>query len=237
MSKIFTNPTTPQHAAFIAHLPEIFDQEGDIIYQGRNVLKRFVNEGENIIVKSYCNPVWFNRFVYRFFREPKAERSYLYADKLLGIGVGSPLPIGYHIEHKGLLIGRSYFACRESECPYTYRDFRLRTFPNDRDIHLAIARTTALMHQNGMIHKDYSAGNILFGTFDGKVKVEIIDLNRIRFREVGLEEGCRNFDRIPATREALRIMGDEYARLRGFDPDTCYQILLDTHGRDNKYIQ
>ena len=237
MPKIFCNPSTPQHAEFIERLPEIFDTEGEVIYQGRNVLKRFVNEGQHIIVKSYCDAVWFNRIVYRFFRAPKAQRSYEYAELLLGLGVGSPLPVGYNIQYRGLMIGRSFFACLESECPYTYRDFRKHSFANEKDILLAIADTTAKLHENGVIHKDYSAGNILFGTFDDKVKVEIIDLNRIRFEKVGMEEGCRNFDRLPGSPEALRIMSDEYARLRGFDPDACYRIFIDTHGAENKYIR
>ena len=237
MPKLFCNPSTPQHAEFIKQLPAIFDTEGEVIYQGRNVLKRFVNEGQRIIVKSYCDAVWFNRIIYRLFRAPKAQRSYEYADLLLGIGVGSPLPIGYNIQYRGLMIGRSYFACLESECPFTYRDFRKRSFDNEKDILLAIADTTSKLHEHGVIHKDYSAGNILFGTFDSKVKVEIVDLNRIRFEKVGMEEGCRNFDRLPGTPEALRIMSDEYARLRGFDSEACYKVFIETHGAENKYIR
>lgn len=237
MPKFFCNPSTPQHAEFIKRLPAIFDTEGEVIYQGRNVLKRFVNEGQRIIVKSYCDAVWFNRIVYRFFRTPKAQRSYEYADLLLDIGVGSPLPIGYNIQYRGLMIGRSYFACLESECPFTYRDFRKRSFDNEKDILLAIADTTSKLHEHGVIHKDYSAGNILFGTFDSKVKVEIVDLNRIRFEKVGMEEGCCNFDRLPGTPEALRIMSDEYARLRGFDSEACYKVFIETHGAENKYIR
>ena len=237
MPKFFCNPSTPQHAEFIKRLPAIFDTEGEVIYQGRNVLKRFVNEGQRIIVKSYCDAVWFNRIVYRFFRAPKAQRSYEYAALLLDIGVGSPLPIGYNIQYRGLMIGRSYFACLESECPFTYRDFRKRSFDNEKDILLAIADTTSKLHEHGVIHKDYSAGNILFGTFDSKVKVEIVDLNRIRFEKVGMEEGCRNFDRLPGTPEALRIMSDEYARLRGFDSEACYKVFIETHGAENKYIR
>lgn len=236
MAKLYINPQARQHADFIGNLPEIFDREGEVIYQGRNVLKRFVHCGESIIVKSYCNPVWFNRIVYRFLRKPKAVRSYEYADMLLGIGVGSPKPIGYYIENKGLMIGRTFFACLESECPYTYRDFRKQEFANQKDILLKIADSTAILHDNGILHKDYSAGNILFGTFNGEVKVEIIDLNRIRFGKIDMEKGCRNFDRLPGSPEMLRIMSDRYAEKRGFDKEDCYRIFVETHGDDNKYI-
>ena len=236
MAKYFTNSTTPNHSDFIKNLPEVFDREGEVIYEGRNVLKRFVHDGEKIIVKSYCNPVWFNRIVYRFFRKPKAVRSFEYAEMLLNIGVGSPKPIGYFIEHKGMMIGRTFFACLESECSYTYRDFRKQDFPNQIDILKSIADTTALLHDNGIIHKDYSAGNILFGTFDNKVKVEVIDLNRIRFGKIDMATGCRNFDRLPGSHEMLRVMSDEYAMKRGFDKEECFRIFVETHGEDNKYI-
>lgn len=237
MKNIFTNPQTPQYRNFINNLPKIFEQDGEVIYKGRNILKKFVYEGQSIIVKSYCSPIWFNKFVYRFFRKPKCVRSYEYADLLIKLGIGSPLPIGYCVETKGLFIGRTYFACLESECPYTYRDFRKQEFPNKKDILLAIADTTAALHENGIIHKDYSAGNILFGEFDGKIKVEIIDLNRIRFEKVDLDKGCRNFDRIPGSEEDLRIMSDQYAKKRNFDPEKCFEIIKQTHGADNKYIQ
>ena len=42
-----------------------------------------------------------------------------------------------------------------------------------------------------------------------EVKVEIIDLNRIRFMEIGMEMGCKNFERLPGTPEMFAILADE----------------------------
>ena len=56
--------------------------------------------------------------------------------------------------------------------------------------------------------------------------MEIIDLNRIRFREVGMEEGCRNFERLPGTPEMFEILADEYAKARGFDAQECLKLIL-----------
>ena len=58
-----------------------------------------------------------------------------------------------------------------------------------------------------------------------EVKLEIIDLNRIRFQKVNMEKGCKNFERLPGTPEMIRIMAEEYAKARGFDALKCYEII------------
>lgn len=238
MSKIYTDPSTPQFAEFLSKLPEIFDKEGEIIYKGRNILKRFIVCGERIIVKSYRKPIWFNRIIYRFFRKPKAQRSCEYAKLLLNNDIGSPKPVGYHIETRGLLIGRTFYACLESRLRFTYRDLNTQNFPERNEILRAVAHTTAMLHQKGILHKDYSAGNILFDKVDGQLLIDIIDLNRIRFyKNIDLEKGIRNFDRLPGTQEMLRVMSDAYANIRGLDPERCWKIMQETHGTDNKYIR
>ena len=68
---------------------------------------------------------------------------------------------------------------------------------------------------------------IRFKETDGGVKVEIIDLNRIRFRKVGIEEGCRNFERLPVKEGWCKIMGETYARERGFDIDVCCRFIYE----------
>ena len=48
--KIVINPLYKEFQTFIATLPEVFEQEGEIIFQGRNVLKRFQIKGISFIV-------------------------------------------------------------------------------------------------------------------------------------------------------------------------------------------
>ena len=127
------------------------------------------------------------------------------------------------------MFGKSYFVSLKSECPYTYRDLWQGNFSNQEEILRAIARATAALHEHGILHKDYSAGNILFAEKTEGVSVEIIDLNRMRFGKVSMEEGCKNFERLPGTDEMFTILADEYAKCRGFEADKCLLLIEKAH--------
>ena len=40
-----------------------------------------------------------------------------------------------------------------------------------------------------------------------------------------MEEGCRNFERLPGTDQMTRWMAEEYASKMGYDPDECFKIM------------
>ena len=145
---------------------------------------------------------------------------------LLKSGIGSPRPVAYYTERDGLFFTRSYYVSLRSECPHTYYDLVKTNFPNQEQILRAIARTTAAMHEHGYLHKDYSRGNILFKETEKGVKVEIIDLSRIRFMEIDMETGCKNFERLPGTKEMFAVLADEYAKARGFDAEECLKQII-----------
>ena len=70
---------------------------------------------------------------------------------------------------------------------------------------------------------------VRFHKIDEKVEVEIIDLNRMRFGNVGIEAGCKNFERLPGTHEMFAILAEEYAKARGFDVQTCLKLIEQAH--------
>ena len=223
---VFVNEAYAYFFSFVKVLPIYFKNgEGRVIYKGRNELREFRYKGVDLVVKSFRKPNLINRIVYGLFRSSKAQRSYEYAKMLLQSGIGTPQPVGYYTERSGLLFTHSYYVSLKSECPYTYYDLMKTDFPGQEQILRAIARTTAAMHEHGYLHKDYSRGNILFKETDGGVKVEIIDLNRIRFMEIGMEAGCKNFERLPGTQEMFAVLADEYAKARGFDFCKCFQLM------------
>ena len=62
---------------------------------GRNTIKLFDLDGEQINIKSFKVPNFINQVVYNFFRKSKAQRSFEYATKLLNLGIGTPTPIAF----------------------------------------------------------------------------------------------------------------------------------------------
>lgn len=216
---------------FFMALPTIFStKRGTIIYNRRNQLRRISYGKHQFVIKSYHKPNPINRIVYGILRPTKAKRSFDYALLLQKKGIKSPQPIAYYTERfLGLFLGKSYYVSLLSELPYTYNDILAGHFDleNEKAILKAIALVTARLHDAGMIHRDYSRGNILFGKNKlGKWDVELIDLNRIRFHKVSMEEGCSNFaERLPATDMQRKLMAETYAKARGFNIEKCYQLM------------
>lgn len=212
----------------VESIPERIERgDATLIYKGRNELWQMTYKGKEYVVKSFCIPHILNRIIYGFFRSSKAQRSYEYAQHLLREGIHTPYPVGYYTVRRGFLFSESYYVCEKSDCPYVYAHLLNGDVEPTENILRAIARTTALMHEKGMLHKDYSHGNILFKEAEsGKVLVDIIDLNRIRFMTVGLKTGCKNFERLPGTRQMYEVFADEYASVRGFDKKECLNYFL-----------
>ena len=212
---------------FVRALPVHFEaQHGEVIYKRRNELRVLTYHGREYVVKQFIVPNLLNRLVYGFLRKSKAQRSYEYARLLLSKGIATPRPVAWQTERTCLLMGRSYFVSERSRCPYTYADLLSGSVPaDDEERYLRlIAQTVARLHDEGMVHQDLSRGNILFGDGD---RVELIDLNRIRFRKVSMEDGCRNFaERLPATEQQRRTMAEAYAAVRCFAPDECYRLMV-----------
>ncbi len=222
------DPRFTQIAPFVCTLPERFEAgEGQVIYEGRNVLRQMEYEGLQLVVKSFTRPYIVNRLAYGTVRGSKAKRSFLYAQAFQKIGVGTPTPVAWLDQRNGLLLDKSYYVSLLSACPYRYEVFFEQSFPCMEKVLRAIGRQTALLHEHGYAHKDYGRGNILFNFFpDGTVQLEVVDLNRMHIGRIGLKEGCKNFCRLPATEQMHRWMAEEYAKARGFDVETCYQLIM-----------
>lgn len=200
--------------------------DGEPIYAGRNELRRFHCDGRDYVFKSFRKPNIVNRLVYGFLRPSKAERSYRHALLIGSIGIGTPTPIAFAESRHGLLFGSSYYVSAASECRHTYGDLFRDEQPCREDVCREVGRLTALMHSHGYAHLDYGRGNILFGHIDGRLRVELVDLNRMYIgAPLGMDAGCRNFERLPATPQMHRWMAEEYATVRGYDAERCFELM------------
>ena len=226
IGKIQVNPEFPDAEKFILSLPERFaGNEGQVIYEGRNTLRKMDFEGRIYVVKSFhSSPI--NRLVYGTLRKSKAERSYINALLLRDLGVPTPCPIGFMDIRKGASLSESYYVSLMSSCKHIYSELFDKVFDCEDEVIRLIGTAVARMHSAGLAHKDLGRGNILFGRLpDGNLGIDIIDLNRMSKGKIGLYSGCKNFERLPANEHQHRLLAESYAKERGFDADLCFRLM------------
>lgn len=224
--KFVVNPEFAYLNDFIRRLPEQFLDSGEIIYSGRNLLKRYDIQRESVVVKSFKTPHLINRFVYGTLRKSKARRSYEYSLMLQQKGVNTPSPIGYIEEYRWGL-RHSFYICLDTRQKRMLREFWDIPEIGDRMFILEeFGRFTARMHDAGVLHQDYSAGNIMFSVENGRVSFSLVDVNRIRFGTVGEEEGYKNLERLWLPDDTYAVIARSYARERGFDEAFAVKRVL-----------
>lgn len=148
--------------------------EGAVIDARRNVLR--LTEG--VVVKQFRTPNILRGIWYGLFGTSKARRSYENALRLEG---WTPKPIAYREIRVCGILRESWYACEQSSCAHTFNELIDNpNFPQRAQILYAIGQFTGRLRRKGVWHRDYSGGNILFNE-DGS-HIEVIDLNRIRWR-------------------------------------------------------
>lgn len=231
------HPKYPELKTFVASIPLRFEHgEGEVIYRGRNELRRMEYQGNSYVVKSFRRPHLLNRFVYGTLRASKAKRAYNNGLELLQIGVPNPLPIGYVEVRAGLLFDKSFLITAMSHCPYTWKDLFVQDFSYKEQVVREVGKLTALLHNHGIALKDYSRGNILFKEEDGQVRLEVVDLNRMYRGKICMNRGCKNLERLPSTPEMHRWLAEEYAQARGYDVETCFNLIQTYRSRQHDLI-
>ena len=202
--------------------------EGEILFTRRNTL-RLTN---GVVVKAFAVPHPIRGLWYGLSGRSKARRSYEFALRMNGL---TPEPVAYREVRVCGVLRDSWYACRQSECTHTFNELiNTPDFPNRKQILESIGRFTARLHRQGILHRDYSGGNILFN--DDGSRVEVVDLNRVRFcKNLSRTQRLRNFERLNIDREALTVIATAYARTIGDDPAADAGYII-TH-RWYKHVQ
>ena len=194
-------------------------EEGEVIFTRRNTLRQI----DGVVVKAFAVPNWVKGLWYGLIGKSKARRSYEYALRMDGL---TPKPVAYREVRICGILRESYYACEASACTHTFNELiEAPDYPNRETILAAIGRFTATLHQRGILHLDYSGGNILFNE-DGS-RVQVIDLNRTRFcKQLDRATRLCNFERLNIDRAALTIMATAYAEQMNEDAaeDAAYII-------------
>ncbi|QIU93769.1 lipopolysaccharide kinase InaA family protein [Bacteroides faecium] len=224
--KIVVNPTYEYLRRFIEHIPSSFEKEGRVIYSGRNLIKVMEVDGIEINVKRYGIPAFVNRVVYSFFRVPKGRRAFEYPQMLLQKGFETPVPIAYIEQRRCGLIDYSYFVSMQSPYQRNFYEFGNADVEHCKDVVIAFARYTAKLHQAGIMHRDYSPGNILFDKINGEYHFMLVDINRMSFGKISVEMGCANFARLWGQKAFFRLLAKEYAQARHADETYCVERVL-----------
>ena len=213
---------------FTANLPRTFDIQGSIIHNGRNVIKKIKTDQGEFVVKNFKGMYFFNRLAYSVFRESKAERSYTYSRILNEKGIITPPHVAWIDCYNTGLLTRSYFVSVFS--PHQ----TLREIIQYYDIYEPEAKRILLqhlavfvlkLHRLKIYHEDLSLGNILvIKTLTG-YDFALIDLNRIKFRDVPFDHGLQNFATLRLEPADLSTLITEYALLGDQSPELAVEAF------------
>lgn len=236
LMKLYINPSMERFRSFVENLPTLFDQ-GDLIFQGRNVIRSFKIDGEQITVKRFRKPSGLNAFIYGHLRKSKACRAFEHASVLMQLGIPTPEPIGYREDYHGIWIRETYLITRYSD--YHPLSELTNAFPTEGTTEAldAFAAFTVELHKKGILHGDFNNGNTQWKRDDqGNYHFELIDINRMQFRsrELTRRESLRNLHRITCPLAAYAYLTGRYGELRGW---SNYYTALECVKHLSKFIK
>jgi len=206
---------------------ENFSSKGKLVGDGdRNKIKIFEVEGKTINIKSFKIPNIINQVAYQYFRKSKAQRSYEYANILIGKNIGTPKPIAFYERASFLGLRDSYYLCQHLNYELTFRELVTQPdYPDHENILRKFTLFTWKMHEKGILFKDHSPGNTLIVKNEENYNFYLVDLNRMSFFELDFESRMKNFSRLTPKKEMIKIMSDEYAKLSGLSFENIFEKM------------
>jgi len=216
---------------------DTFDQFGEALQKGRNTIRRGTVDGLDITIKSFKRPASIQALIYGLFRPSKAKRSYEYAVKLTTKGIGTAEPIAYIEYYNGCRLAESYFISRYIEHDFTIREVLLNKVNDKAKVFQGFVDFTAKLHNSEVLHLDHSPGNTLIQKHDGHYDFSIIDINRMEFKTLNLEERLNNFVRLAANEDDLETLATLYATAENHDAAYCIEQMKAMSRKREKKMQ
>ena len=223
----------------IEELARCPDAKGTTLHASRNLIRTatFVGAGGDAIevaVKAFRVPSRVQGFIYARLRPSKAYRSMKHAERLVKLGIGTPEPVAsIEYEDAGCL-RESYYICRYWPSDVDLRGLLYRgdSFGADAESLLQeLAGFTLLQHDKGVLHLDYNPGNILVRSRKEGFDFALVDLNRLRFKALAIDDRISALVRLTTSVDHLRTIGRNYAIMHGTDSNRFCRRLESSHLR------
>ncbi|HIP01958.1 MAG TPA: hypothetical protein EYG75_00410 [Campylobacterales bacterium] len=209
---------------FLLHIKDYFQKSTHSIHKARNEVKIITHNNIEVVVKSFKVPNILRRIHYTFFRDTKAKKSY---DNSIKIGNFTPTPIGYIEFFRHGLLAESYFVAKKFNYDFTIKEPIVNKELVDRDnIFREFAKFTYELHKHNIYHNDYSPGNILIKRDERGYTFKIVDINRMQFKALTLDDRMKNFAKLWLLDEDLTNIIKTYAELIHEDRQKCITIAL-----------
>ncbi len=207
-----------------------FNEKGqDFVIGKRNSIKIFTYQNTTINIKSFRIPILINGFIYKYIRKSKAKRSFENAKFLLSKSIGTPKPIAFHENFKGIFLRESYYISEHLKPDFVFKDIFAPPSSLDLDkILRGIARFSFELHENGIEFLDHTPGNSLV-TIDekGNYNFALVDLNRMNFHtHLSLKKRIKNMCRLTPNHDMIRIICDEYAKISNQNKEDIENMMI-----------
>lgn len=236
--KIILNPKYERLREYLLHIDEHFEKDGHEIHRDRNVIRTLKVDGLALCVKRYASPSLPGRLACKLYKSPKGKRAYMSPIRLRERGFESPEPVAFVKYSKGWFNSTSYFVCLQSAYRYSMADIMQLPEEKRNDVTLHFARYAARLHQDGFLHRDFSAGNILFDMVKGRYHFALIDTNSMKCgRPVSIEKGCENFARLEGDSAFFHTLGTAYAEERKAEAEKCIQLIDEARNRYHNHTK
>jgi len=199
-----------KYSALVESIEVYFQSSEQSIHKARNEIKVVDFEGEELVVKSFKEPNWVNKVAYLLYKDSKAKRAYEYALKIPDF---TPAPIAYREFYERGLMKRSYFISKKFDYDFTMKvPLDDPSFVDREALLQAFVEFTKKLHDSGILHLDYSPGNILIKKEGSSYHFKIVDINRMKFKKLSQNDRMKNFAKLGASDEDLSFMVYNYSQ-------------------------
>lgn len=205
--------TSQDYEPFTEEIERYFSQSDIVLQDERNTIKEVKFNNKIFIVKSYKVPGAINGFIYTYLRKSKVWRAYEYGLKIVKF---TPKVVA-RIEYFQPLLGKSYLICERFDADFNMRAPLFKKHPDKNKIFEQFAEFVFELHQNNIIHKDLSPGNILIKQSNQGYIFKIIDINRMSFEVLSTKQKAKNFNKLWANNEDLSTILKAYAQVANLD--------------------